>query len=636
MELEYTLSPDLSVQDIFIGLITLTCHGAEGTDDPIETLWFSTARPFRADNIQGASLNVLDGDLHGLWLDQPLSPGHSTQITLRNDTTLLPKHTDRPYGIFGSTCSGQIILATVAQPPLYWDTRPAPVPRPWSANALVPQPEALRPGPDQTFDRPDAIHWLPEAGSIGDTVDISRWSDLAQRFARFTLSSEFGWPLAVQTDSTLPVGGYNLAINAHGGQLTARDEAGVHAALSTLVQWFCGEQVQTATISDQPRFYYRGLHLDVSRHFVPMDEVKRIIRLCALYKINHLHWHLTDDEGWRLEIKRYPQITDTAAWRGPRHIMPPQMGTGGEPHGGYYSQEEVRETVQLANALGVTLIPEIDVPGHARALIRALPELVEAADRSQYRSVQYYHDNVLNPALPETWTIVTGILDEVADLFPDAELHLGSDEVPDGVWEKSPAAQDKARSLGLDSVRGLHGWFMRALEDYCWTQHGRRISGWEEVIADYAVSTNTTVYSWQGVDAGLNAAEKGYSVVMTPAQHCYLDLAFTSDPADPGYYWAGNVSAQDAYLFEPFEGIKDAPQRTKDRFRGIQACLWSELLDSADKRAFMLLPRLPAVAERAWSCAGQRDFSYFQQRCLAQQILWQQDGWHYRAPSLGW
>lgn len=637
MELEYTLTAEPSEHDHFTGTMALTCHeSANAQDDPIETLWFSTPHLFNADSFQGATLSARDGDLHGLTLDTPLYPGENRSIKVRNNHSAMPKYTDRPYGVFGRTRSGQVIPATVHGPTLYWDHRPDPVAQPELATALIPCPARLEPRAGETFPRPETIHWQADTAVALDGFDIAHWQITAQTFARFSLSTQQGWPLSVRTDSKRSPGSYQLDIHTDGGELIAADTAGLHAALSTLIQWFGGKRVQAASLEDSPRFTYRGLHLDVSRHFVPLDEVKRIVRLCALYKINHLHWHLTDDEGWRLEIKRYPQIIERVAWRGPDRIMPPQMGTGGEPHGGYYSQEDVRAVVEMARKLGITLVPEIDVPGHARALLRALPELVETADSSQYQSVQHYDDNVLNPALPETWSVITGILDEVVALFPDTAIHLGSDEVPEGVWEQSPAAQEKARELGLPSVRALHGWFMRALEDYCWSHHGRRVSGWEEVITDQAVSHHTTVYSWQGVDAGREAAELGYSVVMTPAQHCYFDLAYTDQAADPGYYWAGTVSTGDAYLFEPFAGMEDTDASVRQQIRGLQACLWGELLDHADKRAFMLLPRLPALAERAWSGAERRDLEDFLGRCRTHQSLWQADGWHYRAPELGW
>lgn len=599
-------------------------------------LYFSLAQTLAADEIHGAELISRDGDLHGLRLPE-LAAGEQITLCLHSRRHSLRKATDCPYGYFLRTAEGQYQNLNIQPGLLNWDLQPAPVSRPDCVLTLVPQPQALTTDEAAAFACPTTMVWTPGQSQFEYP---QAWASLLQRYSGLELKphshSNDTWPLTLERQIDLPAGGYRLSIAAWGGVLTAADRAGVHAGLATLAQWLGGHQVQPVVIADAPRFDYRGLHVDTVRHFVPIEELHDLLELCAFYRLNRLHWHLTDDEAWRLEIQSHPTLTSVGAWRGPGQALPPQMGTGAERHGGFYHQHEIRSLVSHAQALGIQIIPEIDLPGHARALLRALPELQDPADQSRYLSVQSYDDNTLNPGVSATLTVLRDILSEVVDLFPGVPVHLGSDEVPPGVWTASPQAQARAEQLGLADVEQLHGWLLRELETWLRETHGRTISGWEEIIVDGMVSPATAVYAWQGVEAGLTAALQGYQVVLTPAQHCYLDLAWDPDFHEPGYYWAGTTDLAQAYLYEPLAGWEHTDAATRERLQGLQACLWSELLDRPERRAYMLLPRLLAVAERAWSSAETRDLEDFRQRCLQQRWHWQQAGWHYRSPALGW
>lgn len=636
MTIGYTFVPT-QVGDVgYDAHITLTNMSADAVD--LARLVFSSARVLQPEDIQGATLLQRDGDLHVLSVAERLAPGAMKEISINNPRDRLCKMTDWPYGVFIENSRGELLDMKVDQPALRWHESPQPMPPVSVVRTLIPAPNELcRAG--EPFPRPAHVQWASyELGEISGLMPevLAAWARQFHEFSGVSfVDAERGkgeddcaeWSVRIAS-ANMAAGGYQLVVTEQGAELMAADVAGVHAGLASLVQWFAGLSVQPVTIKDLPRFAYRGLHLDAVRHFIPFADVLKTIRLAALYKLNYLHWHLTDDEGWRLESAAYPQLTECTALRGRGRIMPPQMGTGAADHGGYYTKHEMRTLVAYAASLGITVVPEIDVPGHARALLRALPELVEEADSSEYRSVQHYSDNVLNPGLPETLKVLKTLLDEVIDLFPASYIHLGSDEVPEGVWEKSPAAQKKAKELGFTDVCSLHGWLMRELEQHLQSK-GRLAAGWEEIMVDGAVSAATLVYSWQGVEAGKMAALRGHDVVMTPAQFCYLDLSASSAPDEPGYYWAGTPSLAAVYGYEPTQGWEF--EVANRHLKGMQACLWTELLAESWQREYMLLPRLLALAERAWSPAEIRGLADFKQRASAHQSMWQRAGWHYNA-----
>ena len=335
-----------------------------------------------------------------------------------------------------------------------------------------------------------------------------------------------------------------------------------------------------------PRFGFRGIFLDCARHFHTPATIKRLLKLMSLYKFNRFHWHLTDDEGWRLEIKAFPALTDVGAWRGHDLAIGPQLSGGAEPYGGYYTQSEVKELVSYASELGITVIPEIDIPGHCHAAIKALPELlVEAADHSRYLSVQHFDDNVLNPALPGTYRFLEAVLDEVCELFPGPQIHMGGDEVPTGVWTDSPACQQLMAEQGYSDCRELQGHLLRHCQRYL-ADKGKRMIGWEEILHGDKVSRNAAVCAWTSFQAGLDAAAAGYPVVMAPAQSLYLDLAWSQDIHEPGLYWAGTLNLEQVYACDP----APADFHANDNILGVLSPLWSELNHLARSSRLHVVP----------------------------------------------
>ncbi|HDX8368002.1 TPA: beta-N-acetylhexosaminidase [Aeromonas dhakensis] len=424
---------------------------------------------------------------------------------------------------------------------------------------------------------------------------------------------------------------YRLTITPEEIVIAAGGEAGWRHGLVSLAQWYLqhGESLPCIELSDAPRFGFRGIFLDCARHFHSLATLKRLLRLMSLYKFNRFHWHLTDDEGWRLEIKAFPQLTELAAWRGHGLAVGPQLSGGPEPYGGYYTQSEVRELVAYGAGLGITIIPEIDIPGHCHAAIKALPELlVEEADRSRYLSVQYFDDNVLNPALPGTYRFLEAVMDEVCELFPGPLVHMGGDEVPSGVWTDSPACQQLMKQQGYQDCRELQGHLLRHCQQYL-AGKGKRMLGWEEILHGDKVSRDATIFAWTSFQAGLDAAATGYPVVMAPAQHLYLDLAWSQDIHEPGLYWAGTLNLAQVYACDP----APADFHANDNILGVLSPLWSELITSRDRLDYMLFPRMLATAEVAWSAPARKGWEHFAARLPGQLQILDQLQVRYRVPQ---
>ena len=509
--------------------------------------------------------------------------------------------------------------------------RQAVSPTPLEAGRLrfLPQPQRLQLG-DQPLDCPAGLHFI---GDDWNTAWLQRlWSRLAG--PDLPALTDTGLPVKHRTDTQLD-SAFQLSVSDTGITLTHRDADGFQAGqaylMQYLVQWPLAGALPACELAGSPRFHYRGVHLDVVRHFFEAEPIQAWFDLFALFQLNHFHWHLTDDDGWRVPSKAYPAIADIAAWRGPEQALPPQMGTGAGRYGGCYSAEQIRASVARARSLGITVVPEMDVPGHCRALLKALPQLVEAEDQSVYRSVQHHDDNVLNPALPATTEVIHTLIDEWCELFDGALFHLGSDEVPEGAWLGSPAAQRWAEQRGR-APQDLHGHFMAQLERQV-QNNGKTAMGWEEIRTGEAVSPATWILSWQGVEAGQAAAEAGHPVVMTPAQHCYYDLAVSDRPEDPGYYWAGTVDLASAWHYNPTEGLSS---QAAGRIQGVQACLWTEVVTTPEEAEFMWFPRLLGLAEVAWGSNQDGDFEGFVGRAEHWMTLLAHLGVAGRDRSLGW
>ncbi|MDA0117223.1 beta-N-acetylhexosaminidase [Vibrio sp. T11.5] len=438
-----------------------------------------------------------------------------------------------------------------------------------------------------------------------------------------------------RNNPTLDESQYQLIVSATGVRIESASAAGFVHASATLMQFIKQDNDQLSVpyvkVVDKPRFKYRGMMLDCARHFHSIDDIKRLINQLAHYKFNTFHWHLTDDEGWRLEINAFPQLTQVGAFRGRDSALKPQFSHLSPVYGGYYSQHQVREVIAYAQERGITVIPEIDIPGHCRAAIKALPELLlDPSDKSEYRSIQHYTDNVLSPAIPGTYEFLDKVLEEVSSLFPAPWVHIGADEVPDGVWLQSANCQALMESEGYQNTKELQGHLLRYAEQKL-RSLGKRMVGWEEAQHGDKVSKDTVIYSWLSEEAALKCAKQGFDVVLQPAQSTYLDMAQDYSPEEPGVDWANVIPLESAYRYEP---LADIPQEDpiRKRILGIQCALWCELVSHQQRLDYMVFPRLTAIAEACWTMKQHRDWYDYQARLKGHLSLLDKQGINYRNP----
>lgn len=409
--------------------------------------------------------------------------------------------------------------------------------------------------------------------------------------------------------------GYTLDVTSHGINIDARDDVGLFYGGITLWQLLTPDarqgsvQVSALHISDWPRFTWRGLMLDSARHFQSTADVKLLIDQMAQHKLNVLHWHLTDDQGWRIEIKRYPELTRTGAWR-----TPPDAGHDGEPqrYGGFYTQDEIREVVAYAVARHITVVPEIDMPGHAQAAVASYPQIGVTGKRPLV-SVDWGVNPYLYNVDDATFQFIDNVLDEVMALFPSRYIHVGGDEAVKDQWKASPAIQAKIRTLHLKDEDALQGWFIGRVGNYL-AAHGRRMVGWDEIL-DGGVPADATVMSWRGTDGAIKAAKMGHDVVMSPSPDLYLDDVQSGLPDET----AGRAPVRDLasiYAFNPVPGQLSAKQAT--HVLGAQANVWTEHVPTIHHIEHAAFPRMDALSEVVWSPASTHNWKDFVARLPAQ------------------
>lgn len=407
------------------------------------------------------------------------------------------------------------------------------------------------------------------------------------------------------TDTRLGKEGYKLTFDGADIHLEALSEQGYLYGLVTLAQMLVGARTAPdhfgfpgrGTITDIPRFAWRGLHLDVARTFYPPEEIKAIIDVQTWLKLNVLHLHLSDDEAWRIDVPAYPRLAELAAWRGHGLPMPPLLGSGPAPYGGVYSPADIRDIEDYAAERGITVVPEIDIPGHAHAAFTALPELREAADTDGYHSIQGFFGNALNPSQDQTYAFLEAVTGTVAAQFTGPWVHVGGDEIADNTWSGSPGARALAKQAGLPRTGALQGRMVEAVHGQL-SNHQRTTIVWEEALHHAALAPEQTVAMvWQHPERSQDLAERGYEVILAPGNAYYLDMAASPDWDAPGGYWAGPVPLEQTYDFEP--GLDWSPDLL-GRLKGVQACIWGEHM--IDRRNFdaLVFPRIFAYAERAW------------------------------------
>ena len=419
----------------------------------------------------------------------------------------------------------------------------------------------------------------------------------------------------------LPSEAYSLKVQPERIVIEYGDGAGAFYALQTLLQLLPTEvfadhrvrgvrwEVPCCDIEDAPRFPYRGMHLDCCLHFFEMDFLKRYIDIMALHKVNRFHWHLTEDQGWRLEIKKYPLLTEKGQWRKETVIGSLKSGVyDGTPHGGYYSQDEVRELVQYAAERYVTIIPEIEMPGHALAAISCYPELSCGLEDHYETATRWGVFKQVFCPKDETFKFLEDVMDEVFELFPSTLVHIGGDECPKASWKQCPHCQALIRKLGLKDEFELQSWFITRMEKYI-NSKGHEIIGWDEILQG-GLAPNAKVMSWLGEEGGIKAAQQHHEVVMAPYPKYYLDY-WQADPDSEPLAMGGPTLLRTMYEYEPVPAVL-TPEEAR-YIIGVEGCVWTEYMPTPARVEYMAWPRMCAIAESGWS-RGDKDYEAFTRR----------------------
>lgn len=700
----------------FRSRLTLTNRGKTALPASGWTIYFNFPRPIDSTSVSGAvDFTRINGDFYRLRPDanfEPVAPGTERVITFEANGSAI-KAIDAPAGFY-------VVYPEAAPTPIS-DVTTAPFTRPEqtkrSPNDVVPVPT-----PSRRHQANEALSTLP-ADSVGRIVPTP--ASMERRAGSFSLSAasaiEYEKGLATEaqrlaeglesvlgrrpattreaetpavvlrredvtapTADTVHAEAYRLSVDPSGGiEIVGTSAAGVFYGMQSLQAWLPVSAYESASppvsvpavrVADAPRFGYRGLHLDVSRNFQSAAAVKQLMDVMASYKLNTFHFHLTDDEGWRLAIDGLPELTEVGGRRGhttrERNHLIPSYGSGPNPRptmsrgSGWYTQREYLDILRYADARHIEVMPEIDMPGHARAALKAMKarsrRLLEAGDtsaarryrlhdpkdESEYESVQGWDDNVVNVCQPSTYRFLVDVVDELIALHEEADaplhaVHVGGDEVPEGAWTESPVCDDYiARTEDVEAADDLFGAFLNRFRDSLATR-GLTMGGWEEVGMTEAEHRETTTtpnedlvgkdvrpYVWSNIwgggteDRAYRLANAGYDVVMSQATNFYFDMAYDKHPREAGYYWAGFVDTEAPFAFVPFDLYKSADRTSmghpinpdtafadharladsaQSNILGLQGQLWGETLRSTDRMEYMAVPRLLSLAERAWA-----------------------------------
>ena len=501
-----------------------------------------------------------------------------------------------------------------------------------SIPAIVPRPAHVTPQPGAFTLRAGTVIVTDRAlRKVGELLADYLFPATGLRLAVATAAPAGTPAISIRLDSTLArLGdeGYRLDVSRSRVAIRAYRAAGAFYGIETLRQLLppaifrqaemagVAWSVPGIAIEDLPRFAWRGVHLDVARHFMPKEFVKKLVDLAALNKLNRFHWHLTDDQGWRLEIKQYPRLTQVGAWRPQTIIGRPDRDStkwrfDGQPHGGFYTQDDVREIVAYARARFVTIVPEIEMPGHSQAAIAAYPELGNRGDTLPVWMGWGVDENILNPG-DATVRFYQNVLTEVMALFPGRWIHIGGDEAPKTQWKASPLAQTRIRELGLKDEDELQSWFTHRMDEFL-TAHGRTLVGWDEILQG-GLAPNAVVMSWRGVDGGIAAAQAGHDVVMAPGSHTYFDHYQSADTVAEPLAIGGYLPLDTVYAFEPVPPALTASEAR--HVLGAQGQLWTEYVPDAKRAEYMVFPRVCALAEVLWTPPEERDYGDFTRRLV--------------------
>ena len=453
--------------------------------------------------------------------------------------------------------------------------------------------------------------------------------------------------LAIIQNPKLKAEAYHLSVKAEGIRIEASDAAGLYYALLSLEQLSCvellaGVKVKNwdrsfpcVEIEDTPRFGWRGFMLDEGRHFYGKDEVKKIIDAMARYKMNRFHWHLTEDQGWRIEIKKYPKLTDVGAWRESRVLAYGEVKPDGKRYGGFYTQEDIKEVVAYAKERFIEIIPEIDIPGHSQAAVASYPEFL-ACDPEKKHEVwlwQGISTDVINVANPKAVEFAKDVIDELTELFPFGYIHLGGDECPVNKWQKNRECQELLQKIGSENYRDLQIHFYKQLKDHIAQKPAdkqRKLIFWNEVLHGNTkpLGEDITIMAWIGADqAALSAAKRGMNTILTPQIPYYINRRQSKLETEPRSQGWGTETVEAVYNYIPMKGAETT--ELQNRYMGVQANFWTEWVEEASIVQYLMFPRLAAVAEAGWTPQEKRKYEDFLQRLQAESEYYRLKGLNY-------
>ena len=505
----------------------------------------------------------------------------------------------------------------------------------------------------QIIPQPVSLEMQSGRFSVNSSTKVSAASDLenegeylADMFSHITNSTikfETGSSgnIELKLDDTIENDeGYEVSVSYDKIVISGKTSKGVFYGIQTLRQLMPASiapqtdvSIPAVTIKDNPRFAYRGMHLDVARHMFPVAFIKKYIDLIAMHKMNTFHWHLTEDQGWRIEIKKYPKLTEIGSKRYGT-IIGHHPGTGNDEtaYGGFYTQEEVKDIVKYATERHITVIPEIELPGHASAAIAAYPFLScfpeeptivtnnmgskagkEAQANGTPKIVQEtwgVFDDVFCAGNEETFQFLEDVLEEIIPLFPSVYIHIGGDECPKANWKRCPNCQKRMKDNNLADEHELQSYFIQRIEKYL-NAKGKKIIGWDEIL-EGGLAPNATVMSWRGEKGGIEAAKQQHDVIMTPGHSCYFDHYQTEDKANEPLAIGGKTTVGDVYAYDPTP--KELTDAENKYILGAQANVWTEYMKTSDYVEYMILPRMTALSEVVWSSKENRDFEDFKSR----------------------
>jgi hexosaminidase len=495
---------------------------------------------------------------------------------------------------------------------------------------IIPKPTSVILGDDW-------VEWKKEIVLVASTEDEKNVALFLQQFlstkginaliSSTPASTDDQVTFSIQEDSSSNNEAYELTIDESGVHISASSGAGLFYGVQSLFQLLPASnetiELPFVEIKDQPRFVWRGLHLDVGRHFFPVEFIKKYIDLMAHYKLNTFHWHLTEDQGWRIEIKKYPKLQEVAAYRKETVVGHASTRTRSEPHefdgtrhGGFYTQEEIKEVVAYATQRFVTVVPEIELPGHALAALTAYPNLGCTGGPYEVATTWGIFNDVFCAGKETTFEFLEGVLDEVIPLFPSKYVHIGGDECFKDSWKKCPHCQKRIKTENLKDEHQLQSYFIQRIEKHI-NSKGKSIIGWDEIL-EGGLAPNATVMSWRGEEGGIAAAQQNHDVIMTPSKWLYLDYMQDSSKAEPLAVKV-LVDVKTVYSYDPSPRQFSVEQAK--HVLGVQANVWTEYMKSGDHVEYMVYPRAIALAEVGWSIKENKNYEDFIKRLKASERL---------------